>query len=112
MKAGRERTVLSEIGDAVGIYNRIYLLPCFAKRALMGRFAVIVIQNAIRGKYCFYRETKAFLGGCENRADTGDLTAVVPDCLNSALYGITGGNGCRKDENMLALDHRNRIVTE
>ena len=78
----------------------------------MTRFAFIVIQDAFRCEDGADRISEAFLCRSEDCADAGYLTAVVLNCLDAALYGIAGCDGRRKNEYMLAADHRNGVVTE
>ena len=73
---------------------------------------LIVIHEVICIEYRVNRESCTFFHRCEDRADTYNSSAVVVDCLNTAFYGISGRDGCGKDQDMLSFDHHLCVVTE
>ena len=52
------------------------------------------------------------MGGGENRRKSGHDAAVVVHGFHGCLNGVAGGDGCRQNEDVLALDHGGKIIPQ
>lgn len=71
-----------------------------------------VVGKVIGVKYRFDGVACAFIGGCKNGADACNVSVVVLDGFNCRLRGVARGDRCRQNENVLALDHWQNVITE
>ena len=95
----------------MAIDETVDLDACFAHGAFASGVDLVIgnvlfVINALNG------EALAFLRASENGANADGDTAIITDRLDRGFRGITRGNGCRENENVLADDHGSNVVTE
>lgn len=101
----------SKLGEAEAIYEGVYLLSLFTEGAFVSRMGEIIAE-VLGIEYGADVITCALVESCKYRADACYGTVIILDRLDSRLSGISRGDRCGENENVLALDHRNDIVTE
>ena len=95
----------------MAIDQRVELHARPAHRAFAGGIAGVTVEIVL---IVDAHDREAFTGihTGEDRADTGRDAAVIADRLDGGLRGISGGDGGRQNQHMLAHDHRRGVVAE
>ena len=87
------------------------MLPGFAQGAVAGVEAGVIRQTG-GVKDGGDRVAQALVGGGKNSRKPCHDAAVVVHGFHGCLNGVAGGDGCRKDEHVLALDHGGKIIPQ
>ena len=96
---------------SVRVYERVDLLTCLTHRALMRGVRAKSVE-VLRIEAGIYGESCAGLGSGEDRAYARYLTAVVFDSVDSTLDRLSRSYRNCKYEHVLALYHRDDVITE
>ena len=98
-------------GEAEAVYQGVQPAATLAVGAVPVVIALVIgkVFHGIDGTDGIAAD---FIHRAVNRGNACHPAAVVTDGLDGALGSIAGGNGCHKDQNMLAPDHGLHIVPE